>query len=63
MNLSKTRNFLYRDRKCGSNCLSHAAQLPVMNGRKRRPTFNSTYPIFVNTKIFGIALEKDYNMI
>ena len=27
------RNFLYRDKKCGRICLSHAAQLPVLNER------------------------------
>ena len=47
------RNFLFRDMKCGMICLSHAAQLPVLNGRKCSPKFHSTFPILVITKIFG----------
>ena len=38
------RNLLYsyRDMKCGRNCLSHAAQLPVLNGHKSSPTFHES---------------------
>ena len=39
--------------KCGMICLSNAAQLPGLNGRKRSPTFHSTFPILFITKIFG----------
>ena len=46
--------------KLGMICLSHAAQLSVLNGCKRSPTtfmnqapFHSTFPILVITKIFG----------
>ena len=41
--------------KCGMICQSHAAQLPVLNGRKcsmNQATFHSTFPIFLITKIF-----------
>ena len=40
-----TRNFLYRDMKYGRNCLSHAAQFTVPNGRKRSPTFHESINI------------------
>ena len=46
--------------KCGMICLSHAAQLPVLNGRKRSPTFRESstiaFPILVITKIFEISI-------
>ena len=49
------RHVLYRDMKCWMICQSHAAQLPVLNGRKcsmNQATFHSTFPIFFITKIF-----------
>ena len=42
INVSIFRNFLSRDKKCGRNYLSHAAQLPGLNGRKRSPTFQES---------------------
>ena len=47
--VKKPRNFLCIARKCGRNCLRHAAQLQVLNGRK----CNSTFHTFIITKIFG----------
>ena len=32
---------------------SYVAQLPILNGRKCSPTFYSTFPILVITKISG----------
>ena len=45
--LIRHRNFLYRDKKCGRNCLSHAAQLPVLNGRKHSPTLHVSSSILL----------------
>ena len=47
------RNVLYRDKKCGRNCLSRAAQLPVLNGRKRSPTFHESSNISFNISYLG----------
>ena len=52
-NVSYIRNFLYRDMKCGMICLSHAAQLPVLNGRKCSPTFNESSNISFNISYLG----------
>ena len=56
------RNFLYSDMKCEIICLSHAAQLLVLNGRipadqhsMNQATFHSTFPILVFTKIFDFV--------
>ena len=46
--LSKSKNVLYRDRKFGRNCPSHAAQLPVLNGRKCSATFHESSNISFN---------------
>ena len=46
--------------------LSRAAQLPVLNGRKHSPTFHSTFPILVITKIVGAdskSMSTEVNMI
>ena len=54
-----SRNFLYRDLKCGMICLSHAAQLQVLMGVNadqhfiNKATFHSSFPILVITKIFA----------
>ena len=50
--------------KSGRNCLSHAAQLPVLNGRKCSPTCHesSTFPILVINKIFGYTYVS-YNIL
>ena len=49
-----SRNFLYRDMKCGMIFLSHAAQHPVNAAQHfmNQATFHSTFPILVITKIF-----------
>ena len=47
------RNFLYTDKKCERNCLSHAAQFPVLNGRKRSPTFHESSNISFNVSYLG----------
>ena len=51
--LHRTRHLLYRDKKCGRNFLSDAAQLPVINGRKRSPIFHSRFPVLVIKKFFA----------
>ena len=49
--------------KCGMICLSQAAQLPVINRRKRSPTFYESSNISLNisylviTKIFVLFCE------
>ena len=59
----KAGSFLYRDTKCGLICLSHAAQLPVLNRRKCSPTFHESSNISLNisylviTKIFVLFCE------
>ena len=40
-----SRNFAYRDMKCGMICLSQAAQPPVLNERKRSRTFHESSTI------------------
>ena len=56
--LLNCRNVLYRDMKCGMICLSHGAQLLVLNRRKRSQTFHESSTISFNisyliiTKIF-----------
>ena len=47
------RNVLYRDMKCGMIRLSHAAQLPVLNGRKCSPTFYESSTISFNISYLG----------
>ena len=53
----------YIDMKCGMICLSQAAQLPVINRRKRSPTFYESSNISLNisylviTKIFVLFCE------
>ena len=47
---------VYRDMKCGRNCLSHAAQplvLYIAQHFMNQAPFHSTFPILVITKIFG----------
>ena len=51
-----TRNFLYRDKNYGRNCLSHVAQLPVLNRRKCRPTFHESSNISFNISYLGIKI-------
>ena len=42
------RNFIFRDMKCGMSFLSHAAQLPVLNGCKCSLTFHESSNISFN---------------
>ena len=44
---------IYVDRKCGTICLSHTAQLPVLNGRKCSPTFHESSNILFNISYLG----------
>ena len=39
--------------KCGMICLSYAAQLPVLDGRKYSPTFNESSNISFNISYLG----------
>ena len=49
----ESKNFLYRDMKCGMNGLSHAAQLPLLNGRKCSRTFHESSNISLNISYLG----------
>ena len=51
--VQKVRNFLYRDKRCGRNCLSYAAQLSALNGRKGSPTFHESSNISFNISYLG----------
>ena len=54
--MATSRNFLYRDMKCGRICLSHGGQLPVLHRRKgsqhfmNQAKFHSTFPILLLLK-------------
>ena len=49
----QTRNYLFRDMKCGSICLSHGGQLPLLHRRKgnqhfmNQAKFHSKFPILL----------------
>ena len=59
-NLPITIHFLYRDMNYGMICLSHGAQLPILNrpiGSQHfmnQAIFHSTFPILVITKNFAL---------
>ena len=57
------RNFLYRDMKCGIICLSHAAQLPVLNGRKHSPIFHESSAILFNISYLGYYKFINFELI
>ena len=47
------KNFVYRDKKCGKNCVRHAIGVNAAQHYMNQATFHSTFPILVITKIFG----------
>ena len=67
--LNNTRNFLYRDMKCGKICLSHEGQLPVLHRCKgsqhfmNQAKFHSTFPILLLLKslVFEVKVNLQFS--
>ena len=53
----KSRHFLHRDMKCGMICLSHTAQLPVLNEHKRSPKISCIKQHFIQHFLSWLLLK------